>query len=180
MVNPFPTLSSGAPLPKKTSGGLFKRGAMAVGAVIALGTLTACGGTSEAETPPETVTVTTSTTETATTTKTVTSTVEPTTEESTTTEATTEPADVHIDPDTNPAASVDVDKPRRVASIPEPAPAPAPVQSQAPAPAPAPAPASTYYKNCSAARAAGAAPVYAGSPGYGKHLDRDGDGVGCE
>ncbi len=24
------------------------------------------------------------------------------------------------------------------------------------------------------------APVYAGSPGYGKHLDRDGDGVGCE
>ncbi|MFF5565181.1 excalibur calcium-binding domain-containing protein [Streptomyces sp. NPDC012623] len=39
---------------------------------------------------------------------------------------------------------------------------------------------SVYYKNCDAARAAGAAPVHAGDPGYGKHLDRDGDGVGCE
>ncbi|WP_051704181.1 excalibur calcium-binding domain-containing protein [Glycomyces sp. NRRL B-16210] len=37
-----------------------------------------------------------------------------------------------------------------------------------------------HYKNCDAARAAGAAPVYRGDPGYGKHLDRDGDGVGCE
>lgn len=54
--------------------------------------------------------------------------------------------------------------------------APAPV---APAPA-APAPAAAYYANCTAARAAGAAPVYAGTPGYGKHLDRDGDGIGCD
>jgi hypothetical protein len=37
-----------------------------------------------------------------------------------------------------------------------------------------------YYDNCSAARAAGAAPVYRGDPGYGTHLDRDRDGVGCE
>lgn len=44
----------------------------------------------------------------------------------------------------------------------------------------APAPASVYYKNCTAARAAGAAPVYAGTPGYAAHLDRDGDGIGCE
>lgn len=36
------------------------------------------------------------------------------------------------------------------------------------------------YRNCSAARAAGAAPVYRGDPGYGAHLDRDNDGVGCE
>lgn len=36
------------------------------------------------------------------------------------------------------------------------------------------------YANCSAARAAGAAPVRRGDPGYGRHLDRDGDGVGCE
>jgi hypothetical protein len=36
------------------------------------------------------------------------------------------------------------------------------------------------FANCSAARAAGAAPVRAGAPGYGPHLDRDGDGVGCE
>jgi hypothetical protein len=39
---------------------------------------------------------------------------------------------------------------------------------------------STYFANCSAARAAGAAPVRRGEPGYGRHLDRDGDGVGCE
>lgn len=36
------------------------------------------------------------------------------------------------------------------------------------------------FKNCSEARAAGAAPVRAGDPGYGPHLDRDDDGVGCE
>ncbi|OAS85096.1 excalibur calcium-binding domain-containing protein [Metabacillus litoralis] len=37
-----------------------------------------------------------------------------------------------------------------------------------------------YFKNCDAARAAGAAPVNRGEPGYGKHLDRDGDGTGCD
>lgn len=36
------------------------------------------------------------------------------------------------------------------------------------------------FANCAAARAAGAAPVRRGDPGYGPHLDRDGDGVGCE
>lgn len=36
------------------------------------------------------------------------------------------------------------------------------------------------FKNCAEARAAGAAPVYASDPRYGKHLDRDGDGIGCE
>lgn len=40
--------------------------------------------------------------------------------------------------------------------------------------------ASAYYANCSAARAAGAAPVRRGDPGYSRKLDRDGDGVGCE
>ncbi|QWQ40147.1 excalibur calcium-binding domain-containing protein [Streptomyces sp. YPW6] len=39
---------------------------------------------------------------------------------------------------------------------------------------------SAYYKNCDAVRAAGAAPIRSGQPGYGRHLDRDGDGVGCE
>ncbi|MFV5996110.1 excalibur calcium-binding domain-containing protein [Streptomyces sp. NPDC056231] len=39
---------------------------------------------------------------------------------------------------------------------------------------------SAYYANCDAVRAAGAAPIHAGDPGYGRHLDRDGDGVGCE
>lgn len=37
-----------------------------------------------------------------------------------------------------------------------------------------------YYPNCAAARAAGAAPVRVGEPGYSRRLDRDGDGVGCE
>lgn len=36
------------------------------------------------------------------------------------------------------------------------------------------------WRNCSEARAAGAAPVRRGQPGYGPHLDRDGDGIGCE
>ncbi|MGW2582307.1 excalibur calcium-binding domain-containing protein [Streptomyces virginiae] len=37
-----------------------------------------------------------------------------------------------------------------------------------------------HYKNCAAAKAAHAAPVRRGDPGYGRHLDRDGDGVACE
>ncbi|MEU8653714.1 excalibur calcium-binding domain-containing protein [Streptomyces sp. NPDC048737] len=40
--------------------------------------------------------------------------------------------------------------------------------------------ADVYYDNCDEARDAGAAPVHAGEPGYGPHLDRDGDGVACE
>ncbi|MGH3916839.1 MAG: excalibur calcium-binding domain-containing protein [Pseudonocardiaceae bacterium] len=39
---------------------------------------------------------------------------------------------------------------------------------------------SAYYKNCAAARAAGATPLYIGDPGYRSGLDRDGDGVACE
>jgi len=36
------------------------------------------------------------------------------------------------------------------------------------------------YKNCAAARAAGAAPIHYGEPGYRPKLDRDRDGVACE
>lgn len=36
------------------------------------------------------------------------------------------------------------------------------------------------FANCAEARAAGVAPVRIGEPGYGAHLDRDGDGIGCE
>jgi len=65
-----------------------------------------------------------------------------------------------------------------------PAPNPQPTHESKPAPVPAPAkpapPADVYYKNCTEAREAGAAPVRVGDPGYAKHLDRDGDGVGCE
>lgn len=75
-----------------------------------------------------------------------------------------------------------VPEPAPVAPAPAPAPvapAPAPVAPAQPAPAPAP-PASVYYENCTAVRAAGAAPIHAGDPGYSRKLDRDGDGIGCE
>lgn len=36
------------------------------------------------------------------------------------------------------------------------------------------------FSHCAAARAAGAAPVRIGDPGYSTWLDRDGDGIGCE
>lgn len=81
--------------------------------------------------------------------------------------------------------------PVRQAPEPEPAPvapapvAPKPVAPAPVAPAPAPEPAAPAapaggFANCSAARAAGAAPLYVGSPGYAPKLDRDGDGVACE
>lgn len=37
-----------------------------------------------------------------------------------------------------------------------------------------------YYANCTAARAAGAAPIRAGQPGYRTALDGDKDGIACE
>lgn len=50
-----------------------------------------------------------------------------------------------------------------------------PVQQAAPQ-----APAAAYYANCAAVKAAGAAPLYQGQPGYSTSLDRDRDGVACE
>lgn len=68
-------------------------------------------------------------------------------------------------------------------SKPEPAPVlpkpevPAPPAPVVPAPAPA---AEVSYPNCTAAKAAGAAPIQKGQPGYSTKLDRDGDGVACD
>ncbi|MET8848300.1 excalibur calcium-binding domain-containing protein [Amycolatopsis sp. NPDC004625] len=83
-----------------------------------------------------------------------------------------------------------------VAPVPAVPPAPKPTQAPAPAtkaapkpappvvkttePAPEPDHSNVYYANCSAAKAAGAAPLYRGEPGYRSALDRDGDGVACE
>lgn len=39
---------------------------------------------------------------------------------------------------------------------------------------------SAFYRNCDAARAAGAAPIFSGSPGYRDEMDGDGDGIACE
>jgi hypothetical protein len=59
-------------------------------------------------------------------------------------------------------------------------PKPAPAKPK-PAPTTAkPAAPQVYYKNCSAVRAAGKAPLHVGDPGYSTKLDRDGDGVACE
>ena len=40
--------------------------------------------------------------------------------------------------------------------------------------------ASVHYAGCDQVRAAGAAPLRYGQPGYGPHMDGDGDGVACE
>ena len=63
-----------------------------------------------------------------------------------------------------------------------PATAPAPFLAPPPPAAmpAAPPPASAYYGDCDAARAAGAAPIRVGQPGYRKGLDRDGDGTACD
>ncbi|MGH3934526.1 MAG: excalibur calcium-binding domain-containing protein [Pseudonocardiaceae bacterium] len=60
--------------------------------------------------------------------------------------------------------------------------APQPVAPQPVAPQPSNDSSSSavYYKNCDAARAAGAAPINRGEPGYRSALDRDNDGVACE
>ncbi|WP_067433536.1 excalibur calcium-binding domain-containing protein [Nocardioides jensenii] len=87
-------------------------------------------------------------------------------------------APTRVDHDiTDPGAPAPSEPPRptstrssQPSSQPSPQPSPPPVKSLT----------STYFKNCDAARAAGAAPVHSGDPGYGRHLDRDGDGVGCE
>ncbi|XDK87418.1 excalibur calcium-binding domain-containing protein (plasmid) [Rhodococcus opacus] len=44
-----------------------------------------------------------------------------------------------------------------------------------------PVPKSTVsYGSCDEARAAGAAPIYKGEPGYSTKLDRDKDGIACD
>jgi hypothetical protein len=50
-----------------------------------------------------------------------------------------------------------------------------------PAPEPEPEPAAgVHYQNCDAVKAAGAAPIHPGDPGFEPKFDRDNDGVGCE
>lgn len=39
---------------------------------------------------------------------------------------------------------------------------------------------SVFYAGCNEARAAGAAPIYAGQPGYRVEMDGDSDGIACE
>jgi len=91
------------------------------------------------------------------------------------------------------ALGVPTTRPAPATTRPAPTTTPGPQPAPRPQPRPQPQPAaeeraddedsgggSVYYKNCKAARAAGAAPVHRGEPGYGSHLDRDGDGTGCD
>lgn len=94
-------------------------------------------------------------------------------------QATTEaPAPVQEEP--TQAAEPSQEQAAPVEQAPAPAEEPAPVQQAPLQEAPAPAPAQAAYGTCAEARAAGAAPLYVGSPGYSSKLDRDGDGVACE
>ncbi|MGL4305517.1 MAG: excalibur calcium-binding domain-containing protein [Mycobacteriaceae bacterium] len=63
--------------------------------------------------------------------------------------------------------------PQPVANIPQPQVAVTTTRETLPAPA-------AYYGNCAEARAAGAAPIHRGEPGYRSGLDRDGDGIACD
>lgn len=95
-----------------------------------------------------------------------------------TTPASTAPATTTA-PSTAPATTTSappVTKPAPIATTRTPTPEPPPA-----APAVEATPdEDVSYKNCAAAEAAGAAPVRRGEPGYGPHLDADGDGTGCE
>ncbi|WP_338089297.1 excalibur calcium-binding domain-containing protein [Nocardia gipuzkoensis] len=85
--------------------------------------------------------------------------------------------------DTNPPPSPPTSVTTTTAAISETSTLP---RRSAPAPAPAPAPAqppstsSVYYPDCAAARAAGAAPMRRGEPGYRSDLDRNNNGIACE
>ncbi|MFD4467235.1 DUF1524 domain-containing protein [Rhodococcus sp. NPDC058505] len=84
-------------------------------------------------------------------------------------------------PQVAPAAAAGGDDRPPVAPAPAPAaPAPVPLVGAAPAPARPDAGATVSYANCGEVRAAGAAPIRVGEPGYSGRLDRDGDGIACE
>ncbi len=130
-----------------------------------------------------TVTVTVTPTPTATPTPTPTPSVEPTTEPPTpepTTEAPTpEPT---TEAPTTQAPKPTTQAPKPTTQAPKPttqAPRPKPTQVTQPPETAEPEP-EPYYANCTAVRAAGADPIRRGDPGYGSHLDRDGDGIACE
>ena len=70
--------------------------------------------------------------------------------------------------------------PQPVAPAPAPAPAPQAVAPQAVAPAPAPVQTNRTYKNCTEVWNVLGRSIRQSDPGYGTHLDRDRDGIGCE
>ena len=101
-------------------------------------------------------------------------------------------ASLVMTPDESPSAPPEPEATPETEATPEPEPASEEPQETsdapeveeepaAPAPAPQPVRAPTQmYSSCAQARAAGAAPLYEGDPGYNPRLDRDKDGVACE
>lgn len=101
-------------------------------------------------------------------------------------------ASLVMTPDESPSATPEPEATPETEATPEPEPASEEPQEAsdapeveeepaAPAPAPQPVRAPTQmYSSCAQARAAGAAPLYEGDPGYNPRLDRDKDGVACE
>lgn len=172
--------------PGKAAGGCVGCGCLGVIALFVLGALiTALGGGTPSDDPtpagPPTVTVTP--TETVTAPATSTTTNEPPAT-STPPPATSEPA-VSTSTRTTAASRPAITRtatrtatPQRL--VPEktatPKPKPRPTRSVEDKPAGG---GSVYYENCDAVRAAGAAPIRRGDPGYRPGLDRDGDGQGC-
>ena len=153
-----------------------KAGLGCLSAIVALGVLGSCLGSAgagdDASKPAPTVTVTTTVTETpaaaptvtSTVTQTVTTTVTATATATTTTTATAaapEPAQ-----DAAPASEPTTAQPRPLVQQPE---EESPTDSAA-----------VSFASCAEARAAGAAPLHGGDPGYSRRLDRYGDGVACE
>lgn len=134
------------------------------GAIVAALVVLIAGGAASSPAPAVAASPTPTVTRTSTATVTAT---ETTTATATTTATVTETA-----PPPAPAAAVVAPPPAPPAPTSAPPPPPGPVVTQAPAAA--------SYANCDAVRAAGAAPIRVGDPGYSRKLDRDGDGVGCE
>lgn len=101
-------------------------------------------------------------------------------------------ASLVMTPDESPSATPEPEATPETEATPEPEPASeepteasdAPeVEEEPTPPAPAPQPVrapTQMYSSCAQARAAGAAPLYEGDPGYNPRLDRDKDGVACE
>ena len=96
-----------------------------------------------------------------------------------------EPEEKPLDEEKEPVENESEAEPDQQEEIIEPEPKPEPEteteEISEPDPEPIEEPEETViYKNCSEVRAAGAAPIRKGEPGYSSKLDRDGDGIACD
>ncbi|MFH5209544.1 excalibur calcium-binding domain-containing protein [Antrihabitans sp. NCIMB 15449] len=156
---------------------------IAGGGVAVVGVLAIVGNSVESETeknpaPPVASVAAATTTTTTTTAATTTS----TTATATTTVTTVPPTTTTFVQIPLPVTTTRI--PTTIAPQPLPPPPPIPEITTTVQPTPAPfvdpdPPSGVYYKNCDAVRAAGAAPLHRGEPGYSSKLDRDGDGEAC-